>query len=192
MENMNIKENKDGIIIKAFFKGEEIDFATKGAAAMDLKARLSDCNPNFFHNVVMLDKTNMRAITCKEEDGEFYWKGSNLSVEIGPGGRLLVPTGLHIQLPKGLKANVRPRSGLALKHGITVLNSPGLIDEDYRGDIGVILINHSDEYYMVNDGDRIAQLEVELAHKFSFKRVPLVEDLSKTDRGEGGFGHTGK
>jgi dUTP pyrophosphatase len=101
----------------------------------------------------------------------------------------LIPTGLHIALPQGLEAQVRPRSGLAYKHGITVLNSPGTIDADYRGDVGVILINHGQEAFEVAPGDRIAQLVVARYERFDWTPV---ESLDETVRGAGGFGHSGQ
>ena len=110
-------------------------------------------------------------------------------IVIAPGERALVPTGLHMALPVGYEAQVRPRSGLAYKHGVTVLNSPGTIDADYRGDVGVILINHGDSDFVVQSGDRIAQLVVAQYASFTWE---AVTDLSDTARGEGGFGHTGK
>ena len=106
-----------------------------------------------------------------------------------PMERRLVPTGLRIALPQGYEAQVRPRSGLALKHGITLLNTPGTIDADYRGLIGVIMINLSAEPFTVNDGDRIAQLVV--ARHETVEWTP-VASLNETERGEGGFGHSGK
>ena len=111
------------------------------------------------------------------------------AVTLQPGERRLIPTGLHIALPQGLEAQVRPRSGLAYKHGVTVLNSPGTIDADYRGDVGVILINHGQEAFEVAPGDRIAQLVVARYERFSWTPV---ESLDETARGDGGFGHSGK
>ena len=102
--------------------------------------------------------------------------------------RRLIPTGLHIALPVGYEAQVRPRSGLALKKGITVLNTPGTIDADYRGEIGVVLINLSNEDFVVEDGERIAQMVIARHEQGEF--VP-VEVLDETGRGEGGYGHTG-
>jgi len=110
------------------------------------------------------------------------------SVVLMPGERKLIPTGLQIAVPVGFEAQVRPRSGLAIKHGITMLNSPGTIDADYRGEVMVIAINHSSEPMMFNHGDRIAQLVVAPVTQV---RVVGVDDLSTTDRGEGGFGSTG-
>jgi dUTP pyrophosphatase len=102
--------------------------------------------------------------------------------------RKLVPTGLHLALPEGYEAQVRPRSGLAYKKGITVLNAPGTIDADYRGDVGVILINMSNEDFVVEDGERIAQLVIA---KYDQAEWIQVSELSETNRGEGGFGSTG-
>ena len=113
----------------------------------------------------------------------------NDSVILHPGCRMLVPTGIKIGLPEGYEAQVRPRSGLALKNGITCLNTPGTIDSDYRGEIGVILINHSAHPFTINPGDRIAQLVI---NKVEIADFVEVEELSDTERGEGGFGHTGK
>ena len=101
----------------------------------------------------------------------------------------LVPTGLRIALPHGYEAQVRPRSGLALRHGIGVLNSPGTIDEDYRGEIGVILFNFGEEPFTVSRGDRIAQVVVQRAVRLEWK---ACEELAATSRGDGGFGHTGR
>ncbi len=127
----------------------------------------------------------------KTEDSAGMDLVANLDEEIvlKPLERKLISTGLHIALPSGYEAQVRPRSGLALKHGISVLNTPGTIDADYRGDIGVILINLSHEDFAVNDGDRIAQLVIAKHEKINFIEV---EELSETDRGAGGFGSTGK
>ena len=113
----------------------------------------------------------------------------NGQVTIRPLQRVLVPTGLFIELPEGYEAQVRPRSGLALKKGITVLNSPGTIDADYRGEICVILINLSSEGFVVADGERIAQMVIARCEQAD---VVLVEELGATERGAGGFGHTGK
>ncbi|MFM8255633.1 MAG: dUTP diphosphatase [Bacteroidota bacterium] len=110
------------------------------------------------------------------------------SVQLNPGERKLIPTGLFIELPVGYEAQVRPRSGLALKQGITCLNSPGTIDADYRGEIGVILINHSGETQVIQPGDRIAQLVVQPVTTCNW--VP-VSELADSARGQGGFGHTG-
>ena len=103
--------------------------------------------------------------------------------------RALVPTGLFIELPVGYEAQIRPRSGLALKKGITVLNSPGTIDADYRGEVGIILINLSNEEFVIQHGERICQMVIASHEHIGWK---MVEVLEETDRGAGGFGHTGK
>ena len=110
-------------------------------------------------------------------------------ITLRPLERCLVPTGLFMALPQGYEAQVRPRSGLALKKGITVLNTPGTIDADYRGEIGVILVNLSQEDFVINDGERIAQMVVARHETVTWE---AVEDLDETERGAGGFGHTGK
>jgi dUTP pyrophosphatase len=109
-------------------------------------------------------------------------------VGIPPGESLLIPTGLCAQIPRGYEAQVRPRSGLALRHGITILNTPGTIDSDYRGEIGVILINHGRDTFTIRRGDRIAQLVISTVCEPVFEEVDSLEDSS---RGPGGFGHTG-
>ena len=110
------------------------------------------------------------------------------SIVLHPMERRLVPTGLHIALPQGFEAQIRPRSGLALKHGITVLNTPGTIDADYRGELMVLLINFSDTDFVINDGERIAQMVVARHEQIEFQ---LVDALDDTERGAGGYGHTG-
>ena len=110
-------------------------------------------------------------------------------ITLAPMERTLVPTGLYIALPEGYEAQVRPRSGLALKHGITVLNSPGTVDADYRGELRVILVNLSQEPFVINDGERIAQMVVTKHEQVEWQPVETLED---TERGAGGFGHTGK
>ena len=109
-------------------------------------------------------------------------------ITLHPMERRLIPTGLHIALPEGYEAQVRPRSGLALKHGLTVLNTPGTIDADYRGEIGVVLINLSTEDFVINDGERIAQMVIARHEQGDFV---VVEELDETERGAGGYGHTG-
>ena len=109
-------------------------------------------------------------------------------VLLKPLDRKLIPTGLHIALPEGYEAQIRPRSGLAIKKGITVINTPGTIDPDYIGDVGVILVNLSNEDFVVQPGDRIAQMVI---NKFEQAEFEVVEELDETERGEGGYGHTG-
>lgn len=109
-------------------------------------------------------------------------------VTLKPLERHLFPTGLRIALPEGYEAQVRPRSGLALKHGITVLNTPGTIDADYRGEVGVVLVNVSNEPFTVEPGERIAQMVIAKHEQADFV---IVEELDETERGAGGYGHTG-
>lgn len=116
---------------------------------------------------------------------------ANLSepISLKPLQRVLVPTGIYIALPKGFEAQIRPRSGLAIKKGISVLNSPGTIDADYRGEICIILVNLSAETFVIEDGERIAQMVIAKQEQAAWQEV---EVLDKTERGAGGFGHTGK
>lgn len=110
-------------------------------------------------------------------------------IELSPLERSLIPTGIYIQLPEGYEAQIRPRSGLAVKHGVSIVNAPGTIDADYRGEIRVILVNLSNEKFTVNDGERICQMVISKHERIEWSRV---EVLDETERGEGGFGHTGK
>ena len=110
------------------------------------------------------------------------------SITLKPGERMLVPTGLQMALPEGYEAQIRPRSGLAIKHGITMLNSPGTIDADYRGEVKVIAINHGTEDFTIQHGDRIAQMVISPVVQLG---IQVVDDLSDTERGTGGFGSTG-
>ncbi|MGI5880708.1 MAG: dUTP diphosphatase [Syntrophomonadaceae bacterium] len=110
-------------------------------------------------------------------------------ITLKPGQRMLVPTGIAISLPPGYEAQIRPRSGLAINHGITLLNTPGTIDADYRGEIKVIVINLGDKEYILKKGERIAQM---VFSQVATAQLVEVQDLDNTDRGEGGFGHTGK
>lgn len=111
------------------------------------------------------------------------------SIVLGPLKRILVPTGIHIELPEGYEAQIRPRSGLAAKHGIGIVNSPGTIDADYRGEIKIILVNLSDEEFFLNPGERIAQMVVAKFERVEWK---VADVLGESERGEGGFGSTGK
>lgn len=110
-------------------------------------------------------------------------------VTLKPLQRLLIPTGIYIQLPEGYEAQIRPRSGLAVKHGISIVNSPGTIDADYRGEIRVILVNLSSDDFVINDGERICQMVIAQHARVEWQQV---DDLDETERGSGGFGHTGK
>lgn len=119
---------------------------------------------------------------------DFAPEGFNKGFWLLPMERVLIKTGLCIEMPQGMEAQIRPRSGLALKHGITVLNSPGTVDSSYRGDIGVILINHSSDPFHIKKGDRIAQL---VFQKVESVKLNVVQELSDTNRGVRGFGSTG-
>ncbi len=110
------------------------------------------------------------------------------SIELPPLGRAMVPTGLYIALPEGYEAQIRPRSGLSIKHGVTVINTPGTIDADYRGEICVLMVNLSSETFVINDGERICQMVIA---KHEHVEWTPVEILDETERGAGGFGHTG-
>ena len=110
------------------------------------------------------------------------------SITLNPMERRIIPTGLYMALPPGYEAQVRPRSGLAFKHGITVLNSPGTIDADYRGEIGVLLVNLSNEPFVITEGERIAQMVIARHEQVQFE---VVDEFDQTERGEGGYGHTG-
>lgn len=146
-------------------------YETPDSAGMDLRADLWQIKEKFLFNA---------EIIRKEHNIIDY-------IIIAPGGRALIPTGLKMALPKGYEAQVRPRSGLALKYGITVLNTPGTIDADYRDDIGVILINHGSESFVIRQGDRIAQMVIAKMEQITWN---LVDSLDETERG-GGFGSTG-
>lgn len=145
-------------------------YETIESAGCDLRAELSLIN----------NKLLFQSCLIQSSDNEPVLK-------IAPGGRALIPTGLKMALPVGYEAQVRPRSGLALKHGITVLNTPGTIDSDYRGDVGVVLINHGTEPFDVRQGDRIAQLVINKIEQVEFE---IVDALDDTARGAGGFGST--
>ena len=147
-------------------------YETPESAGCDLRAELNLVNEKLLFNAKTV-RTLENVVT---------------ELIIYPGGRALIPTGIKMALPVGFEAQVRPRSGLALKYGITVLNTPGTIDSDYRGDVGVVLINHGTEPFVVNQGDRIAQLVITQITQVQF--VP-VDELQETNRGTGGFGSTG-
>ncbi|GAM09983.1 deoxyuridine 5'-triphosphate nucleotidohydrolase [Geobacter sp. OR-1] len=144
---------------------------------------------------VLIKRINPRSSTPLPEYMTSHSAGMDLYAELDeertlhPGKRMLVPTGVAIVLPDGYEAQIRPRSGLAIKHGITMLNSPGTIDADYRGEIGVIMINHGEEPFMVRSGERIAQMVIAPVVQASLIEV---EELEETARGAGGFGHTGR
>ena len=178
-------------------------YETLFSAGMDVRGdfsriKLVDGKPEKFFfdadvvGIGLMEDPNSKGVVDKEGN----YTGEKLStiqvaktIEIKPGGRCLIPTGLFIALPKGYEAQIRPRSGLALKQGLTVLNSPGTIDADYRGEIGIVLVNTSNQPVRIKDGERIAQMVIA---KHETVEWEVVEELPSTERGEGGFGHTGK
>lgn len=146
-------------------------YSTSGSAGMDLRASFSNGN-------------------LKEEYLDFAaWDDVGGYIIIYSGGSALIPTDLFVDIPDGYEIQIRPRSGLALKSKVTVLNTPGTIDSDYRGNIGIIMINLGEEPFIVNEGDRIAQAVLSKVEQIDWNQVT---SLDKTDRGSGGFGHTGK
>ena len=138
--------------------------------------------------IVNKSTNSLPAYSTEQSAGMDLRANRSEPITLHPMERRLIPTGLHIALPEGYEAQVRPRSGLALKHGLTVLNTPGTIDADYRGEIGVVLINLSQEDFVVNDGERIAQMVIARCEQ---GELISVDVLDETERGEGGYGHTG-
>lgn len=137
------------------------------------------------------DATTPRRATSGAAGFDLY-AATDAPICIEPGHFKMIPTGVAMALPEGFEAQVRPRSGLAAKHGVTVLNSPGTIDADYRGEIRVILINHGPKPFVIEHGDRIAQMVVQEVKALSLTEVESVDDLGETERGSGGFGSTGR
>tara|TARA_B100001250_G_scaffold406425_1_gene425469 strand:+ start:713 stop:1147 length:435 start_codon:yes stop_codon:yes gene_type:complete len=140
-------------------------------------------------NIVNKSKHELPSYKTSGSSGMDIRADIGQSVLLAPGARAAIPTGLFLEIPEGTEAQVRPRSGLAIKSGITVLNSPGTIDADYRGEVAVILVNLSQDDFIIQDGDRVAQLVVNRVEKVTWK---IVKALTKTIRGKGGFGSTGK
>jgi len=140
-------------------------------------------------NVIYSGKHALPQFETAQSAGMDLRANIDAPIVLQPGDRALIPTGIAMALPDGYEAQIRPRSGLAYKHGVTVLNSPGTIDADYRGDLGVLLINHGKEPFTVEDGMRVAQMVVAQYSQFTWNEV---DDLTTTDRGAGGFGSTGK
>ena len=141
--------------------------------------------------VGIINKSNHENPTYKTLGSSGVDVQANLREDIflAPGERIAIPTGLFLEIPNSFEVQVRPRSGLAIKQGVTVLNSPGTIDSDYRGEVAVILINHSQNVFKISDGDRVAQLVLAKVEKIIWKNAEL---LTETNRGAGGFGSTGK
>ena len=138
--------------------------------------------------VINKGKQQLPAYATKQSAGMDLRANIDEAIELKPLERRLVPTGLYMALPEGYEAQVRPRSGLALKHGITVLNTPGTIDADYRGEVGVVLVNLSNEPFSIEPGERIAQMVIA---KYEQVELEEVEILDETERGAGGYGHSG-
>lgn len=159
------------------------NYETPASAGMDVRANFDNIVEKFLFNTTIKEHENVRI----DVNGETHHLIE--SITINPGGRALIPTGLRVAIPEGYEIQVRPRSGLALKNGITLLNTPGTIDADYRGDIGVIVINHGTEPFTIMSGDRIGQIVLNKVERIEWKEV---DNLSDTIRGEGGFGSTGK
>ena len=159
------------------------NYETPASAGMDVRANFDNIVEKFLFNTTIKESENVY-INVKGETRHIIE-----SITINPGGRALIPTGLRVAIPEGYEIQVRPRSGLALKNGITLLNTPGTIDADYRGDIGVIVINHGTEPFTIMAGDRIGQIVLNKVERIEWKEV---DNLPDTIRGEGGFGSTGK
>lgn len=159
------------------------NYETPASAGMDVRANFDNIVEKFLFNTTIKEHENVRI----DVNGETHHLIE--SITINPGGRALIPTGLRVAIPEGYEIQVRPRSGLALKNGITLLNTPGTIDADYRGDIGVIVINHGTEPFTIIAGDRIGQIVLNKVERIEWKEV---DNLPDTIRGEGGFGSTGK
>ncbi len=138
--------------------------------------------------VVNKGRQQLPAYATSQSAGMDLRANIDTPITLRPMERRIIPTGLYIALPPGFEAQVRPRSGLALKHGITVLNSPGTIDADYRGEIGVLLVNLSTDDFIITEGERIAQMVIARHEQSEFE---LTDELDDTERGAGGYGHTG-
>lgn len=138
--------------------------------------------------VVNKGRQQLPAYATSQSAGMDLRANIDTPIMLRPMERRIIPTGLYIALPPGFEAQVRPRSGLALKHGITVLNSPGTIDADYRGEIGVLLVNLSTDDFIITEGERIAQMVIARHEQGEFE---LTDELDDTERGAGGYGHTG-
>lgn len=144
---------------------------------------------SFKVRIVNKSRNDLPGYSTEYSAGMDIRSNNDEEIILQPLQRVLVPTGLYIELPEGFEAQIRPRSGLAVKHGISVLNTPGTIDADYRGEIKVILVNLSNESYNIAPGERICQMVISKHEKVKWKKVDV---LNETTRGEGGFGHTGK
>lgn len=168
--------------------------STPKSAAKDIRANLALVKPElcFDADIAYVFDTIKTGLYDRNTD-TFKDPAPNLvlAIVIYPNGRVLIPSGLKMELPEGFHMDVRPRSGLALKYGVELVNSPGLIDEDYRGDVGIILKNGGEETIIIVDKDRIGQIMLAPDYPFGWEEVDSEEDLESTERGEGGFSSTG-
>ena len=173
------------MIIPVITNNQLPSYETPASAGMDIRATFEHIVEKFLFNTTISRHDEVYT----DENGEIKTTHVINYITINPGGRALIPTGLKVAIPEGYEIQVRPRSGLALKNGITLLNTPGTIDADYRGDIGVIIINHGTEPFIIKAGDRIGQIVLNKVEKIEWQQVDTLPD---TIRGEGGFGSTGK
>lgn len=160
------------------------EYSTPEADAMDLRAcfDLNKAENGYESKIREYDPSNMESSSIVNIDDEYI---------LYPGMRVLIPTGLKVQLPPGYEFAIKSRSGLALKSGIIVLNSPGTVDSDYRGEIGVILMNTSDKSFSIHHGDRIAQMAIKKSNQVTWNPVTSEGELNMTERADGGWGHSG-
>ena len=167
--------------------------STPKSSAKDIRANVSLINRELIFNadIKTVHKTVKTGFLPDRYPDIVDTKSLVKALVILPGGRALIPSGLYMQLPEGHSMDVRPRSGLALKYGLEIVNSPGLIDEDYRGDVGIIVKNGGDRSIIIIDGERIAQIKLVKDVPFEWDSVTTKEELSDTVRGEGGFNSTG-
>ena len=163
--------------------------STPKSSAKDIRANLSLVKREHIKHgyLIHLDSSVTTSHYATDSQGD----EERLCLVLEPGGRALIPSGLKIQLPEGFSMDVRPRSGLSLKYGVEIVNSPGLIDEDYRGDVGVIVKNGGRNSISIVDGERIAQIKINKDYTFEWEPVENESDLSSTVRGEGGFNSSG-
>ena len=173
------------MIIPVITNNQLPSYETPASAGMDIRATFENIVEKFLFNTTISRHDEVYT----DKNGEIKTTQVINYITINPGGRALIPTGLKVAIPEGYEIQVRPRSGLALKNGITLLNTPGTIDADYRGDIGVIIINHGTEPFIIKAGDRIGQIVLNKVEKIEWQQVDTLPD---TIRGEGGFGSTGK
>lgn len=164
--------------------------STPFSAAKDIRANLKLVSNKFIFDGFLTTVT-LNSETGLYENAEMSTENDKLGLVLYPGGRALIPSGLFMEIPDGYSMDVRPRSGLALKYGMEIVNSPGLIDPDYRGDVGIIIKNGGTKTILIVDGERVAQIKLVKDIPFEWESVESKEDLIPTVRGEGGFNHTG-